>query len=263
MTRPETAATRTGPPAAAAVALTVPARYNGPPDSGHGGYVCGRLARLAASTHGASVAVTLLAPTPLATELAFVPDERRSRLTHGSRLIATVRAGTVLGEPPAPLTETAARRAARRFPGAAGHHPFPTCFACGQDRPADDGLTLTPGPVDGRPGTAACVWTPHERDVTEVGTVAPELVWSALDCPGGWTDDPVRTPRLLSHMAAELRRLPRPGEHCVVVAHGAAAQGRTIQVATALYDPSGALLARASARWVAVEATPADVPNAS
>jgi len=47
-------------------ALTIPSRFCGPPGSGNGGYVCGRIAGY---LHG-PVTVTLRQPPPLATPMA-------------------------------------------------------------------------------------------------------------------------------------------------------------------------------------------------
>ena len=47
-------------------ALVIPTRYCGPPGSGNGGYVCGRIAAYA----NGPVTVTLRRPPPLATDAA-------------------------------------------------------------------------------------------------------------------------------------------------------------------------------------------------
>jgi hypothetical protein len=67
-------------------AISIPARFCGPPQSGNGGYVCGRLA----SFIGGPGAVRLKAPPPLEVELRVETDEGTARLFHGSTLIAVV-----------------------------------------------------------------------------------------------------------------------------------------------------------------------------
>ena len=240
--------------------LRIPARYNGPPDSGHGGYVSGRFAALAAAHQGAIVTVTLAEPVPLEEPLTFVSGTRRSTVTHGTRLIATVAPGRTPADPPPAVDPAGARRASARFTGRAGH-PFPTCFVCGDSRPARDGLGLAPGPVDGLPGTVAGPWTPAAEEVAEGAPVPAELVWSALDCPGGWTDDPLTRPRLLSRMTAAVLRPPRAGEPCVVVARRGAVGGRLLRVDSALYNAAAELLASATATWTALTRPGTHVSN--
>ncbi|ATE55695.1 hypothetical protein [Actinosynnema pretiosum] len=221
--------------------VRVPARFNGPPGSAQGGWVCGLLARLAAPE---GAVVTLLSPPPLETPLLLETGPRRAVLRLGEEVVATVAAAT--SDPPAvdPVPPEVAAAAEDGFPGADGH-PFPTCFACGPDRA--DGLRLRPGPVPGRPGDAACRWTPgpHTSD---------EVLWAVLDCPGGWTGDPRADPAVLTRMTARLLAPPVPGAPHVVVARAAGRTGRTAVKLTSVYGPGGALVATASARWTALDA---------
>src|ERR1700683_2334382 len=80
--RPLAAAERPQP--ATMPALTIPSRFCGPPGSGNGGYVCGRIA---AYLDG-QVTVTLRQPPPLATPLAVERGGESSvRIHHGGTLI--------------------------------------------------------------------------------------------------------------------------------------------------------------------------------
>ncbi|MFD0382104.1 hypothetical protein ACFQ2B_05750 [Streptomyces stramineus] len=131
--------------------------------------------------------MTLLSPPPMDAPLDFQRGERRSHIRSAGDLIATVTA--VAGEAgrDRPLSPADAAQAARGFPGFAGH-PFPTCFVCGHERPARDGLALTPGPVDGRPGTVACLWTPTDEQAAP--TAASRTSWSGA-CWTAPADGPV------------------------------------------------------------------------
>src|SRR5580704_13704704 len=81
--RPLAAAERPQP--ATMPALTIPSRFCGPPGSGNGGYVCGRIA---AYLDG-QVTVTLRRPPPLATPMAVGRDGGGPvRIHHGRTLIA-------------------------------------------------------------------------------------------------------------------------------------------------------------------------------
>ena len=74
--------------------FTIAARFNGPPGSGNGGYVCGRIAR---HIRGAS-AVTLRAPPPLETPLRVTREGDRVALFDGETLLAW-------GETKLPITD--------------------------------------------------------------------------------------------------------------------------------------------------------------
>lgn len=233
-------------------AFSIAPVFNGPPSSANGGYACGSLAGLAeAAGHlTGPAAVTLHLPVPMATPLEYRVAGRRGHAWHGEEVVASV--ATASGDIPvlAPVTVEEAERAEAAFDGAA--HPFPTCFVCGTERPGT-GLSLRPGPVGERPFTVACTWTPAPSVAGVDGTVPAEIVWSALDCPGGWTTDPVKQPRLLGRMTAEISALPQVGRTCVVVARLEETKERTAVNTTALYDGDGTLLAKASVLWIAVD----------
>jgi hypothetical protein len=224
--------------------LVIGARYHGPPGQAHGGYLAGRLAGLSAFT--GATAVTLLAPVPLERSLSYQEGERRARLLDGPRLLATAAGVGSDGVPGPPWVEPrVARRAADGFAGAR-RHPYPTCFVCGPRAAHGDALRLAPGPVPGEPGTVACCWTP-------AGAAAPELVWSVLDCPGGWVLDLGAEPAQLSRLAAVVRAVPSPGREHVVVGRLVARHGRTFTSHTGLFDARGRMLAAAAATWVLVD----------
>jgi hypothetical protein len=141
---------------------------------------------------------------------------------------------------PAPVSVEEAEEASKGYPGFQ-HHAYPTCFTCGPER--DDGLRIFPGPVEGRDGLVASPWTPEE--------VRPEIIWAALDCPGGWAvDDFQREGVMLGRMAAGIRELPRVGERHVVVGWPVGEEGRKRHAGSALYSASGEVLALARSTWI-------------
>src|SRR5580704_18453806 len=94
-------------------ALTIPSRFSGPPGSGNGGYICGRIA---ACLDG-QVTVTLRRPAPLATPLAVERDGDSSvRVHNGCTLIAEAASspGSPALEIPGPVSMAEARTAAGR-----------------------------------------------------------------------------------------------------------------------------------------------------
>jgi hypothetical protein len=232
--------------------VIIPARFNGPPDTGNGGYTSGLLA---AHVHsglagaGAAVEVTLFRPPPLDTELVVRAGAAGTDATdrigayHGEVLIAEAIPTTLhSGETVPPVSYAEAVTAAAAYPGLVSH-PFPGCFVCGPDRAPGDGLRLFPGRLgDGR--TAAPFVVP--------AGMSPELVWAALDCPGGWTVPLETRSYVLGRMATRIDAVPAPGQECVVTGALIDRQGRLASVLSSLYGPDGRLLATARATWIAI-----------
>lgn len=237
--------------------LTIDRRFNGPPDSGNGGFTAGRLA--AEFPYGTAIQVTLRRPVPLATALALDGTSPTGlRLFDGDELIAEAAAvdPDELGEPVPDVDADVAHAAMARFDGLTAH-PFPTCFVCGTRRHLDDGLGLFAGAITaGDPSRTATLLRPR-TDLTQrvVGTgpadiVGPEIVWAALDCPGGWTLGLPGRPAVLGRMTAEVRAMPAVGERCVVVGQLDRRDGRKGFTRTAAYGADGRELGRAAAVWI-------------
>lgn len=232
--------------------IVIAGRFNGPAGSANGGYACGTFAAAAALPGAPRAVVTLHLPPPLDTPMTVEHGEGRARILRGDDVIATVAPAAdepVPAVPPVPAE--LALECDSRYQGRS-YHPFPTCFACGLGRPAHDGLALTPGPVPGRPRTVACTWRPDASLAAPDGTLPPAVVWAALDCPGGWTEDLTAQPRVLGRMSARLHALPAVGARHVITASSTPPEGRKITSLTSLYTEDGTLLATASAIWITV-----------
>ena len=225
--------------------LTVDHRFRGPSDSGNGGYVCGLLAsRVAPELSGIGVVVTLRMPPPLDTPLAVVSEGDGLRLMHGDSLVAEAARSRLDVAPVIPVDDAAAKEASRHYPGF-DKHPFPQCFVCGPDRDPGDGLRLFPGRLgDGR---TACVW-----NVAEEFSGRPELVWAALDCPGGWSAEIEGRPMVLGRMTALVNALPEAGEECVVMGRLLGSEGRKTWTTSTVYGMDGGELGRAHATWISI-----------
>ena len=129
--------------------MTIPRRFRGPPNSGNGGYVCGRLA----SHIPGAAEVMLRAPPPLETELDLVEVEAGSwELRQGATTIATGKAATLDIDRVERATYAEAVEAEKRTPVKPHEHLLPMCFVCGPDRKAGDGLRLFAGPLDRQDG---------------------------------------------------------------------------------------------------------------
>jgi len=220
----------------------IPGRFNGPPDSANGGYVCGRLA----AHLGGCAEVTLRVPPPLDIPLEVVRAGDGVELRDHGRLVAEARPAATELDIPGPVTLPEADLASRTFAGFL-HHAYSTCFVCGPDR--TDGLAIYPGPVAGRNGLVAAPWVPGDE-------VAAELVWAALDCPSGWAvDDFQREGILLGRLAARILELPRAGEPHVAIGWRRAIEGRKRLAGSALFTGSGDLLAFASSTWITLRSS--------
>ena len=223
--------------------LAIPARFNGPPDSGHGGYSAG----LAASLVDGPVEVALRAPPPLETELAAERREDGSvALLDGGTVVLEARPTSVDVDPPPPVAFDDARAAEADSIFLSDRHPFPTCFACGPRRPEGDGLRLFAGPVADREVFAAA-WIP----AAEFGeaTVEPLFVWAALDCPSSAPTMSGKT-IVLASLAAALRRPVAIGEPHVIGSWRISDDGRKHWNGVVLWDAEGGVCAVGRALWI-------------
>lgn len=240
--------------------ITIDARHNGPPASGNGGYVAGRVAEeLLRACHRRSVGpespwveVTLRTPPPLETPIATPVDGDVLRAHVGDTLVAEAR---LLASPPTractvePVDAECASEAESRYRGLE-QHPFPTCWVCGPSRPARDGYDLRPGLIDDH--RTACTWTVGENAAEGRGGVSAAAMWAALDCPGAWTALQGEAVIVLGRIAAQVSRVPAVGDRCVVMGRLIGRDGRKSFTATSAYGPDGALLAQALATWISL-----------
>jgi hypothetical protein len=234
--------------------LSIATRFNGPPGSGNGGYVCGLLAQHVATPASRVMMVTLRRPPPLEQLLTVgQTSDGLVELRHGEDLIADATAVVEDPQVVAIAASSDVNAAEQAYRGATGH-PFPTCFVCGTERAPGDGLCLRPGPVAGLTETTACSWIPDESLVDPTsGRVGSEFVWAALDCPGAWTLDLVGRPMVVGRMTARVNGVPRPGDRCVVMGQLLGREGRKAFTATTVYGSDGAVLGAARSTWFTVD----------
>lgn len=227
--------------------IRIDRRFRGPPESGNGGYVCGRLARYL----DGPAAVRLRVPPPLDRGLEVRDRDAGVILLDGGRVVAEARPASIEVDVPRAPGFEAATVAARRFRGFESHW-FPTCFVCGPEREPDDGLQIFPGPVEGRDLVAA-PWVPDPSLDAGNGQVAPEFLWAALDCPGAFTfAAPEEGAVVLGELAAEVRGGVSVSERCVIVAWELEHEGRKHRTATALFGESGECRAVGLGIWIEV-----------
>jgi hypothetical protein len=225
--------------------VTIPSRFCGPPFAGNGGY-CGGL--VAAGLTG-PVEVTLRRPPPMEQPLR-VERNGTCALRNGDDVLIEARpADLPLDVPAAPSFERA-EAMSRRFAGFAAH-PFPSCFVCGPDRAAGDGLRIFPGAAPGD-ALVAAPWRPDRSLTGAGGRVAPEFLWAALDCPGYFAIATGGERAVLGRMTAEVEPTIAAEEPCVVVGWGIGRSGRKLQAGTALFDASGRLRGRSLQTWITI-----------
>jgi hypothetical protein len=227
----------------------IPARFNGPPASGNGGYSCGVLAAFMQGP----CRVRLHVPPPLEAELT-VRDagEGRLEMFDGDTLVGSATPASEPMEIPAAPTLQQAGDALTRFAGY-HDHPLDTCFVCGPNREAHDGLELFTGPVSDWQ-LLASTWTPASNLLDDAGNVRPEVVWAALDCPGYFAAmGGDLHMALLGELYAELRK-PVPGNQSLVVyAWPISEDGRKLFSGAAIANADGEVLACARSTWIVLQ----------
>jgi len=235
--------------------ITIDRRFNGPPNSGHGGYVCGIIADLI----GPCAEVTLRSPPPLDLPLTVERiGSEKVRLSDAETTIAEGRKAELRLDIPDPPSLEQSKSAAKRYPGFETH-PFPTCFGCGHERAEGDGLRIFSGPVN-ESDVMAAPWLPDVSLVGETGRVKTEFLWAALDCPAGWavanlqnTLDPDTPYILLGRFVAEVIKGLKSGQNCVTIGWPIGKEGRKLFSGSAIFLDSGELLAAGKATWIAIQ----------
>ena len=233
-----------------ASAVTVKSRFCGAPNVASGGYIAGLLGRLMDGPARVSLDVAIPVDQPLGIERLV---DGSVVLTDGAATLAHAVPATLQLEPPAPVSYAEAEWASERYLGFT-EHAFPGCFVCGPAREWGDGLAIFPGPIPGRHLVAA-PWAPDPTLFDRHGTVRPEFVWSALDCPTGCAllEAFGRRKVVLGQLTATLLRPLHVGARWIVMGWPFAAEGRTLLGASAIFSEAGELHALASAVLVCAD----------
>jgi hypothetical protein len=218
--------------------LSVPRRFNGPLESGHGGYSSAVIARFV----DGPAEVTLRSPVPLDTSLEVTHEDGGSvRVLDGETLVAEASPTAELDvEAPEPVSLEEARAAKARYRGSA-EDVFSHCFVCGRVR--EDALGVFAGTVEGRELVASS-WTPPDWTGDEAGQVLPEYLWAVMDCPTYFAIYPDTRPlSFLGRMTARIDAPAAAREEHVVMAWPISADGRKRQAGSAVISADGEVLA--------------------
>jgi hypothetical protein len=226
--------------------VSIGKQFNGPLESGQGGYCSGIFAGLL----GGTAEVSLRRPVPLETPLQAVRESDGSiHLLDGEALIADAHAVSGVDvEVPAPVSPEEARLAATRYRGPS-EGIFSRCFVCGRVR--ENTLGVFAGPVEGR-RVVASPWTPPPWTADSTGHVRPEFVWAVLDCPTAFALRPhgELAMVMLARFAVRIEAPIRAGEEHVAMAWPIEADGRKHHAGSALLSRDGGILALARALMI-------------
>jgi hypothetical protein len=225
--------------------ITIARRFCGPANSSNGGYFAGLVATLASNT----LAVRLLKPPPLDTELSILPREDGViEVRQGDFLVGEAKPSELKLELRGAPSYFEAVEASRRYAGFHAHR-FPTCFVCGTQRPRGDGMRIFAGPIAERHIVAA-PWVPDTSLDRGDGKVRPEFMSAALDCPGYYALSDDHRMMLLAELTVHLDRLVHIDESCTVVGWSIGSDGRKHEAGTAIFDEDGELCGRGRALWI-------------
>ena len=230
-------------------AAQVASRFNGPPNSGNGGYTVGMVGKHL----GPEVEVTLKRPIPVDQTMQVVADPAGvATLLHADAEIASARTTELDVDIPEAISFAEAAAARANYPGYQ-NHPFPNCYVCGTNRCCGDGLCLFTGTIG--EGVVASSWVPTAEHLDDQGIVAPEFICAALDCPGAWSlidRYGIEGQVVLGRMAYRLEKPIYAGEKYVVMGWAQGREGRKSFCGTAVYDAEGKVCAVARATWIQI-----------
>lgn len=227
-------------------AIVIDAHFNGPPQMGNGGYVCGTLYEHLSITPE----IRLQRPIPLDTPLILESTSTGFELKHKNSIIASIRKSQLNLSPPLPLHYDEALTASQHYIGLHHQHLFPTCFVCGTGRPNDAGLHLQTGRHRATELFAA-PWVPHSRYANTQGEINVPFIVAALDCPGAFAvmGDQMCT-MVLGSMTPKIFLPVQANENCVVMAWHIHSEGKKHYAGTALYNEQQQLCAMAYSVWI-------------
>jgi hypothetical protein len=183
------------------------------------------------------------------------PDSDRVVLSEDGTVLAEARRTELNVDVPAPVSLAAAEAASSSFPGFTAHL-FEGCFTCGPGRAAGDGLRIFPGLVADRELVAA-PWMPAPSFADPTGSLLPEFVWAAFDCPQLWSLIETAPPDseesvVTAGMTVGVDSMPQAGGRYVILAWPMHREDRTIFAGGAILSEDGEPLVTAVQRTVVV-----------
>ncbi|WP_067541955.1 PaaI family thioesterase [Nocardia crassostreae] len=229
--------------------LIIPEHIHGYPDIAFGGYVAGLLAAHA-SAETVRVDFRRVVNVGKPVRLATAGDHAALTSLDGTVLIEAAPSALTLDPPPAPSWEVA--KSATETALTSPKRQITDCYGRGVACPPGRGLRLFPWSTPEHDLIAAA-WTPDPNLADASGELPPEVVWAALDCPGGiaaWVQSDMGQGAFTAALTAtQLRPVLAGAEH---ISHAWAIHhdGRKHTVGVALSTADGELCALAEALWI-------------
>ena len=229
--------------------MIIKKRFNGPPNSGNGGYVSGMIAN---ETKGI-VSVTLMKPPPLEEELTIHQEDDIWLVKQNEHLIAKAEIAEVYIQPPVIPSMADAVLCESRYSGF-DKHIFPECFVCGPHRNEHDGLRLFTG-LSGGQNYVAAPFRTFDELFDDQGNMKTEFVWSALDCPGAYaiTEIDGEKMMLLGKMAVDQKEEIKRDDNLIVMGWYIGSEGKKNISGTAIIDSDQNVKAVAHSIWIEID----------
>ena len=234
--------------------VTIAKKYNGPNDSGNGGYCAGLFAQSFDNNSRQAIEVTLRSPPPLDQPITIKGNQQSAECMHGDTLVAQIKHSELKIDIPKPIDLNQAITASKHFSGFVSH-PFPNCYVCGPDRAEHDGLRVFAGAVENR-SLAACPWQPFDALGNEAGYIGVEHIWAALDCPSyfGATINTTAATAFLGRFTLQIYDHKIPVDQSYIIcAWPNGVDGRKLYGGVGLFDLQGNCLAAANATWITLK----------
>jgi hypothetical protein len=225
--------------------------FQGPTESGQGGWTAHRLA----TAIGEPVTVAIRRAIPLDIDMTIIAVDDGWHLVDPAQpsepvLIAT-RSDLIFADTTAVSINSAAD-ARTRFP-LHNEHPVPECFSCGTNA---DSMRVHSGPLaDGRWATD---WTVPDWAVNAAGTVDEGALWAAIDCAQAWYAGNAggRRHSVTVQLAVEVLEPLEPGVTYSLGAwngtYDTEWDGRKRGAGGAVFAANGTCVARSSSFWIAI-----------
>ena len=229
--------------------MIVNARFNGPPNSGNGGYVAGLMAK----EIGGVVQVTLHKPPPLDVQMKLTEQEEEWTLTNRNTIVARAKNSTLSIEPKVIPSMADAVLCETRYPGFK-RHAFPHCFVCGPQRSENDGLRLFTG-VSGSGDYVAAPFRAFDDLYNEAGQMSTEFIWSALDCPGAYAITQIQEEKVLvlGRMTVDIKSPIDRSEKLIVSGWYLGTERKKNYSGSAIINSDGEVKAIGEATWIEVD----------
>lgn len=220
-------------------------RFNGPPNSGNGGYTAG----LIAAKLNFNPEITLRVPPPLEQVMQLKVSINSATLMQADTLVAEAKVTDFQLRIPPAITYKEAVEAINKSK-TVELSPIPCCFVCGSARKSGDGLAIYPANIGLQ--KVAAPWIPYENLGDESGKVKTEFIWSALDCPGAWAIQDTNQFYLLGRMAVKEVLPIKVNEQYIIMGWVLKTERRKTWTGTAIYNKVGEISAFAKATWISV-----------